>query len=110
MKNDSQLKALLELNDEIADHVYVAHADGILRYGFFLFIFFLVHMPYILGFGIIFVIVIIYVAILLKVSAFKTYEESKHLDISLNKSFIISLYLWPQKSLYLYFYVLIAFY
>ena len=99
MKNDSQLKALLELNDEIDDHVYVAHVDGILRYGFFLFIFLFVHMPYILGLGIIFLIVIIYVAILLKVSVFKTYEESKHLDISPNKSFIISLYLWPQKSL-----------
>ena len=66
LKNDSQLKALLELNDEIADHVYVAHVDGILRYGFFLFIFFFVHMPYILGLGIIFLIVIIYVVILLK--------------------------------------------
>ncbi|KAJ9671317.1 hypothetical protein PVL29_025151 [Vitis rotundifolia] len=30
LKNDSQLKAMLELNDEIAD-VYVAHADGVLR-------------------------------------------------------------------------------
>lgn len=40
LNNDSQLKALLELNDEIAD-VFVAHADGILRYVFFLFIFFL---------------------------------------------------------------------
>ena len=89
----------MELNDEIADHVYVAHADDILRYGFFLFIFFFVHMSYILELGIIFVILIIYVAILLKVSVFKAYVESKHLDISSNKSFIISLYLWPQKSL-----------
>lgn len=40
LKNDSQLKAMLELNDEIAD-VYVAHADGVLRYEFFFFIFFL---------------------------------------------------------------------